>query len=56
MTVKLMFTGPDADHLALAGTLIFDMGQWQIFRAALMIGCEITEGDDEVTKAFEESQ
>ena len=53
---ELVFVGPDADHLALAGVLVFDVGQWQLFGAALKLGALQThghlwivfEGDDEV--------
>ena len=51
-----VFVGPDEDHLALAGTLAFRMGEWQSFGAALLLGAErmrgrvkvICKGDDRV--------
>lgn len=56
-----VFVGPDKDHLALAGTLRFDLAEWQHFGAALLMGAGnvgsmdiqiVTEGDDEVVRAF----
>jgi hypothetical protein len=51
-----VFIGPDVDHLALAGRLVFDVGQWQEFGAALLLGSRhmkgrmqvLLEGDEEV--------
>ena len=51
-----VFVGPDTDHLALAGVLIFDVGEWQAFGAALGLGALqmrgqvriVFEGDEEV--------
>jgi len=43
-----VFVGPDKDHLALAGRLVFEMGQWQLFGAALGLGAERTQGRLEV--------
>ena len=40
-----VFVGPDEDHLALAGTLVFDVGQWQEFGAALMLGAAQMHGN-----------
>ena len=53
---ELVFVGPDTDHLALAGVLIFDVGEWQAFGAALGLGASqmhgqgrvMFEGDEEV--------
>ncbi|MDP3937583.1 MAG: hypothetical protein Q8R92_05540 [Deltaproteobacteria bacterium] len=47
-----VFVGPDADHLALAGVLVFDIGQSQEFGAALLLGGEEMNGN--VTVLFEE--
>lgn len=33
-----VFVGPDKDHLALAGELTFNVGEWQLFGAALFQG------------------
>ncbi len=54
-----VFVGPDPDHLALAGTLVFGVGQWQAFGAALGLGATqmhgnlvvLYEGDKQVVKA-----
>jgi hypothetical protein len=35
-----VFIGEDADHLVLAGTLTFTVGQYQIFGAALLAAAE----------------
>ncbi len=51
-----VFVGPDEEHLALAGTLILRMGEWQSLGAALLLGAErmhgrlrvICEGDEAV--------
>lgn len=51
-----VFIGPDADHLALAGILMFEVGEWQLFGAALLAGARqthgqfvvVTEGDEAV--------
>lgn len=55
-----VFVGPDADHLALAGKLVFHVGEWQSFGAVLLLGADqtrerinvITEGDEEVIRAI----
>lgn len=39
-----VFVGPDRDHLALAGTLVMDIGQYQLFGAALLMGAKKTQG------------
>lgn len=39
-----VFVGPDHEHLALAGQLCLDIGQWQLFGAALMLGAKRTQG------------
>ena len=39
-----VFVGP-ADHLALAGVLVFDIGQWQAFGAALGLGASRMHGN-----------
>ena len=39
-----VFVGWDAEHLALAGTLVLDVGQWQEFGAALMLGAQRMHG------------
>jgi len=51
-----VIVGPDNDHLALAGTLIFALGEWQAFGAALGLGADqmhgqvkvVFEGDEQV--------
>ncbi len=35
-----VFVGPDEDHLALAGTLIMRLGEWQTLGAALLLGAK----------------
>mgnify|MGYP001578872877 CR=1 FL=1 len=40
-----VFVGPDVDHLALAGVLILDVGQWQEFGAALGLGAARMRGN-----------
>ena len=40
-----VFMGPDAEHLALTGTLIMDVGQWQEFGAALLLGATQMHGN-----------
>ena len=39
-----VFVGPDVDHLALVGTLVFRIGEWQEFGAALGLGAERMHG------------
>lgn len=39
-----VFVGADEGHLALAGVLVMDVGQWQIFGAALALGAAQTRG------------
>lgn len=60
-----VFTGPDKDHLALAGNLRFELGEWQLFGTALMFGASrmhggqlevVTEGDDRVVVHFHEQE
>lgn len=43
-----VFVGPDRDHLALAGTLVFGIGEWQEFGACLLLGQERMRGRYEV--------
>ncbi len=38
-----VFMGPDGDHLALSGQLVFTIGEWQLFGAALLLGAERTQ-------------
>ena len=40
-----VFMGPDVEHLALAGTLIMDVEQWQEFGAALLLGARQMHGN-----------
>ena len=40
-----IFMGQDEDHLALTGTLVMDMGEWQVFGAALLIGARGMHGN-----------
>ncbi len=57
-----VFVGPDEGHLALAGKLVFDIGQWQAFGAALLLGASkmhgnvkvLTEGDEQVVGGFDD--
>jgi hypothetical protein len=35
-----IFMGVDEDHLQLCGTLVMDIGAWQIFGAALLLGAD----------------
>ena len=35
-----VFLGADEEHLQLTGTLVMDVGQWQLFVAALIHGIE----------------
>jgi hypothetical protein len=59
---ECVFVGPDEEHLALAGVLVFDIGQWQEFGAALLLGASkmhgnvkvLTEGDAQVVGGFDE--
>ena len=39
-----VFAGVDQDHLKLLGTLVMDVGEWQTFGAALMLGAERMHG------------
>jgi len=39
-----VFVGPDTAHLALAGVLIFGIGEWQAFGAALELGASQMHG------------
>ena len=39
-----VFAGTDADHLKLLGTLVMDVGEWQVFGAALMLGARQMHG------------
>ncbi len=39
-----VFMGKDEDHLKLTGTLVMDVGEWQLFGAALLIGADQTKG------------
>jgi hypothetical protein len=57
-----VFVGPDEGHLALAGTLVLDVGQWQELGAALLLGAGrmhgrvkvLLEGDRQVVGGFDE--
>jgi hypothetical protein len=40
-----VFIGEDEDHLKLTGTLIMDVGEWQLFGAALLMGAQQTKGN-----------
>ena len=44
-----VFMGPDSEPLALTGTLVMDIGQWQEFGAALMLGAQQMHGNLVVT-------
>lgn len=39
-----VFMGPDRDHLACNGDLVFTVGEWQIFVASLLLGADRTQG------------
>lgn len=36
-----VFVGPDADHLALAGTTVLRVGEWQALWCALSLGVDL---------------
>ena len=36
--------GEDEDHLARSGRLVFRIGEWQLFGAALLLGASQTKG------------
>lgn len=38
-----IFVGPDLDHLALSGTLVFRLDEWLQFGAALCTGADVME-------------
>ena len=56
-----IFAGEDVDHLVLAGELVFNVGEWQLFDTTLMLGAEkigrivkvMLEGDEEVIDALQ---
>ena len=58
---EAVFGGPDREHLALLGNLTMNIGEWQLFGAALLMGAKqtkghltvILEGDQEVVRALE---
>jgi hypothetical protein len=37
-----VFAGEDADHLASCGSLVFLVGEWQLFSEALLLGAKLT--------------
>jgi len=39
-----VFMGEDEDHFKLTGRLVMDVGEWQLFGAALLLGAEQTKG------------
>ena len=39
-----VFMGEDEDHLKLTGKLVMDIGEWQLFGAALLMGAQQTKG------------
>ena len=50
------FQGLDEDHLALTGTLVKRVGEWQIFACVMRMGAELTNGQlqvilDQIPKA-----
>lgn len=47
-----LFIGPDADHLALSGRLVFRVGEWQLFGAALLLGVDHMRNHLEVLVDF----
>lgn len=61
-----VFVGPDWDHLALSGTLIMHVGEWQLFGAAMLLATDETaigrdlevkvEGDEQVVMPDEKEQ
>jgi hypothetical protein len=48
-----IFIGEDADHLANAGKLIFRVGEWQLFGAALKLGSRELVGENSLTVSFD---
>jgi hypothetical protein len=54
--VERILMGEDEKHLKLVGSLTLNVGEWQLFGAALLLGAEHTktnlriifEGDEEV--------
>lgn len=60
---ETVFVGPSPHVLQNAGTLVLNVGEWQLFGAALMLGAGRTNGDlavesndDEVIAALNEQQ
>ena len=43
-----VYVGTDRDHLALAGELVFRVGEWQLFGCALLLGAGQMRGHLEV--------
>ena len=43
-----VFIGEDEDHLELCGALYLNIGEWQLFGAALLLGAQQTKGHLEV--------
>ena len=39
-----IFMGSDENHLALTGTLMLRVGEWQVFGAALLLGASQMKG------------
>jgi hypothetical protein len=39
-----VYIGPDGEHLQLAGSLVLDVGEWQLLGAALLLGAAETWG------------
>lgn len=39
-----IFIGPDKDHLALAGKLVLQVGEWQDFGCCLLLGSQQMRG------------
>lgn len=39
-----VFMGDDSDHMKNSGTLVMDLGQWQLFGTALLFGQDSMKG------------
>ena len=39
-----VFIGVDQDHLQLSGNLVMEIGEWQLFGAALLMGAAKSNG------------
>ena len=48
-----VFMGKDMDHLRLSGTLVMDIGEWQIFSTSLLFGTPWDKKDNQKIAKFE---